>query len=164
MDNKKQSQHMVDALFVLILFCFFAVCALMLITLGSNIYQNTVNHMNSNYLSRTSFAYVSEKIRQKDTQGSVSIQEFGDGPALVLAESIEDTTYETWIYTEQGYLKELFCKQGTSLEPSAGQNIMSCTAFSIEESSPQLYRICISTDNKNNFSCYVNTKSSSIED
>lgn len=164
MNNKKQSQHMVDALFVLILFCFFAVCALMLITLGSNIYQKTVNHMNSNYSSRTSFAYVSEKIRQKDTAGSVSVKEFGDSSALVLTEYIEDLAYETWIYTDQGYLKELFCKQGTSLEPSAGQNIMPCTAFSIEKSSSQLYHIRISTDDENTFSCYVNTKSSAIED
>ena len=160
MNDAKQNQHMVDTLFVLILFAFFAICSLMLITLGSGVYQNTVDKMNSNYSSRTSFAYITEKIRQKDVENCLNIDTFGDGSALILKEEIDSEIYHTILYADDGYLKELFCKEGASLAPSAGQQIMPCNKFCISQLEHNLYQVAITTDENETFTCYANIKSS----
>lgn len=164
MNHKKQNQHMVDTLFVLILFAFFAVCSFMLIMLGSGIYQNTIDRMNSNYSSRTSFAYISEKLRQQDSENSIHIDTFGDSSALVITEQIDDVSYQTWLYTDEGYIKELFCKKDASLTPTAGQKIMSCESFDIVKVENNLYHITVTTDTEDTYSCYINAKSSYYED
>lgn len=68
---RNDSHHVVDILFVLALLCVFAVSAMILIILGANIYKVTVSHMNDNFSSRTSYAYIVQKIRQHEDRKSV---------------------------------------------------------------------------------------------
>ena len=58
MNNKNDNRHMVDILFVIALFCVFALSALMLVIIGSNVYKKTVTNMDNNFDSRTSFSYI----------------------------------------------------------------------------------------------------------
>ncbi len=153
------NRHVVDILFVLSLFCVFAASALMLITLGSNIYEETVSRMERNYSARTSFAYIDEKIRQKDSYNAVAKVSFGDGDALVLSEIIEEETYQTILYLDNGYLKELFCKQDAHLSPSAGQEIMTCSLLEIEQIKENLYHITITVSGQEPSSIYIGTYS-----
>ena len=62
--NQKQDKHIVDVLFVIGLFCIFALSSFFLISIGANIYRKTVAHMDENFNTRTSLSYVVEKIRQ----------------------------------------------------------------------------------------------------
>ena len=52
MNQRNENKHMVDVLFVIILFCVFAVSALILVMIGANVYKKTVNDMDSNFNSR----------------------------------------------------------------------------------------------------------------
>ena len=102
-----QKGHVVDFLFTLALFCVFAASALMVVVIGANVYRQTVRGMDSNYDSRTSLTYLTEKVRQNDAANAVTIRSVGDSPALVLSQQAGERIYETWIYVYDGYLREL---------------------------------------------------------
>ena len=105
--NQKQDKHIVDVLFVIGLFCIFALSSFFLISIGANIYRKTVAHMDENFNTRTSLSYVVEKIRQADAEGAVSIGTFEGNPALILSSEVNGIVYHTYIYEYHGMLKEL---------------------------------------------------------
>lgn len=72
-----QKGHVVDFLFTLALFCVFAASALMVVVIGANVYRQTVRGMDSNYDSRTSLTYLTEKVRQNDAANAVTIRSVG---------------------------------------------------------------------------------------
>ncbi len=133
MKEKMQRRHTIDILFVLILFTAFALCALILVIMGANIYDHTVDNMDTNFTQRTSYAYVTEKFRQNDVNASVSIGSFDDYDALVFSSEIDGTIYETYLYAYENSLMELFTKQGTVLPAKAGNSILQIDSFSVEE-------------------------------
>ena len=148
MNHSNTRRHIVDILFVLALFGVFAVSALVLVTIGANVYQNTVEDMECNFDSRTAMAYLTEKIRQNDGAGSVSIGELEGVEALLLKQEIEGENYITYLYFHEGSLRELFIKEGADLVGSAlsaGQTIMSLDALKLEQISPSLYSFEMTT-------------------
>lgn len=56
MYKSRENQHMIDILFVLSLFCVFAVSSVVIILFGAHIYRSTVSQMDDNYTARTSIA------------------------------------------------------------------------------------------------------------
>ncbi len=154
----KQENHIIDILFVIALFCIFALSAIFLISIGANIYGKTVSHMESNFNSRTTFAYITEKIRQSDKADAVSVGEFSNLPALLITEKQGETEYVTYIYQYEGYLKELMARRDTPLEPFAGQNLMAVTEFELTQVKDNLYSFTITAENSNKCSLYVSTK------
>lgn len=123
--------HVVDLLFTLALFCVFAFSSLSVAVIGANVYRSTVNNMGQNFSMRTSLAYVTEKVRQNDTAGAVYVQQLDDKPALVLEQSYNGTTYQTWIYHKDGSLRELFIRKGVAFSAQDGQEITQINAFSV---------------------------------
>lgn len=128
-----QKGHVVDFLFTLALFCVFAASALMVVVIGANVYRQTVRGMDSNYDSRTSLTYLTEKVRQNDAANAVTIRSVGDSPALVLSQQAGERTYETWIYVYDGYLREVFVAQGVQVKPTDGQPIKEQQSFLAEK-------------------------------
>lgn len=157
--NRQQEHHIIDILFVLALFCIFALSAVFLITVGANIYGKTVSHMEDNFNSRTSFAYVSEKIRQADKNDAVSTGEFDGVPAVLITEDVGHTRYITYLYQYNGYLKELMVREDTPLSPEAGQDILPVTEFSFEEVNNKLLAFTITTVDGNSCRLFVSKKS-----
>ena len=145
-----QERHfVVDILFVLALFGVFAVSALVLVTIGADIYQHTVNDMNTNYDSRTAIAYITEKIRQSDcvlSDGTpaVSIGTLEQTPALILTDELDGEYYCTYLYLHDGWLRELYMRQGAYLGDNmedAGKNILELESLSYEQAAPNLLRV-----------------------
>jgi len=145
MEFGTEKKHMVDFLFVIALFFVFALSALMLVMIGANVYKNTVNNMSVNFNSRTSYAYITEKIRQNDSYESVSTGDYQGLDAIILKQVINDTDYYTYLYQYDGYIKELFIKEGADIDPSAGQNILEAKDFSVSSAGTGLYNIQIVT-------------------
>lgn len=156
--NQKSDQHVIDILFVIALFCIFALSAIFLISIGANVYSKTVSHMDSNFNSRTSFAYVTEKIRQSDANNDISIGELNGLPALVITKTIGDNNYLTYLYAHEGYLKELMVREDTPLGPDAGQIIFEVTDFSLTQVNNSLFSFSITTDNENTCELFVSIK------
>lgn len=149
MRNLNDNRHVVDSLFVLILFSIFAVCAILIIAFGANIYQRTVNNLDEHFNITTSVAYIQEKFRQSDSSDAFSLAKFGDGDALCISSDINDTIYHTYIYKEDGFLKELNVKDGSQVSSQAGQSLLKVKAFSITDTGNGSYMFII-TDDKGN--------------
>ena len=162
MIQKNENRHVIDTIFVLALFAIFAVCALMLVSIGAGVYQKTVDDMNSNYNSRTTYSYIAEKLRQSDISGSVSIGQLDDLSALVLSEEIEGNIYSTYLYAYDGYLRELFVSPDFIISDqakNAGQKLLQIKDFSIQQISSGLYKFSMTTNDNQKLELFVSPKS-----
>ena len=110
----------VDTVFVLIIFCVFAISMLMVLMLGASIYKNMTVVSRDGYDERTTLSYFWTKLKNGDEEGRVYLGDFQGIPALCLAEVYGDTTYLTMIYKYQGKVCELFTEEGVQLDPDAG--------------------------------------------
>lgn len=149
MNFKNSKQHSIDILFMLSLFCVFALCAVVLIIFGANIYQNTVNKTADNYLERTSVAYLTEKLRQTDITQSVSVIQSDGIDMLNIETMIEGNMYSTRLYEYEGHLYECFSRSDILLSPDAGQKIFEINDLSFSFITSSLLQISFrDTDNE----------------
>lgn len=159
---EEPGRHIVDVLFVLALFGVFAASALMLVTLGANIYKHTVASMNGSFTERTAYSYITEKIRQNDTFDAVTVGELDGVPALVLTERMDEQEYCTYLYYYDGHLKELYIRKDTFAGTdilSAGQNIIALSSFSVEESADGLIKLILDTGTGSPLTLYAALRS-----
>ena len=131
--KNKDYRHIVDILFVISLFCTFVLSAIFLISIGANIYSNTMENMDGNFSSRTAVAYLTEKVHQSDENDAISVGEFEGHKSLILSSFVNDTEYLTYIYEHDGKLKELTKRSDISLSPGAGQEIIEIKSFQISQ-------------------------------
>lgn len=163
----REKHFIVDILFVLVLFGVFTVSALMLVMIGSEVYRRTVEDMSNNYETRTSVAYITEKIRQNDTapaentsymSNSISLSTLSGEPALVLTQNMNGETYCTYLYLYNGYLRELFIKAGSYPGEdtlAAGQEIMELSALHMTQATDNLFSIQLTTPDGDTHSIFV---------
>ena len=142
----EKQRHMVDKMFLVILFATFAICAFSLIMVGANVYSSTSGAMNENYEKRIDVSYVTEKIKQWDEKDSISIGTFHGRTALIHTEMVHDKKYLTYIYQGKDALRELTVREGLNTEKMHGEKIVSAKGFEIKEQD-QLYDIKITGDN-----------------
>ena len=157
--NQKQEHHIIDILFVIALFCMFALSAIFLISVGADIYGKTVSHMEANFNSRTAFAYVTEKVRQADASDNINIASLDGIPSLAITQTVNSTAYVTYLYQYEGQLKELMVREDTPLGPAAGQNILALNDFSLDKVNDRLYSFSLTTADGESCKFYVSTKS-----
>lgn len=158
MNNKSGNRHMIDILFVLTLFCVFAISALTLVTLGADIYQQTVDHMETNFESRTPYSYITQKIRQADRDDAVWVDQLEEVPAIVLKQTINQEDYYTYLYAYNGFLTELFVRANQPLSPSAGNPIVEVKDFQIKETQSNLFSINITTKSDEELQLQISTR------
>ena len=159
MYKRNDGKHMVDILFMIALFCVFAVSALMLVILGADVYKKTVSDMDQNYTSRTAFSYISEKIRQNDLDGNISVTKFGDGDAIEISETYSGTEYVTYLYMLDSSLCELGMLRDSNLSPENGDKIIELQSLQIENVSEQLYRVLLTPVEEDTITLYISTHS-----
>ncbi|MCI8632138.1 MAG: DUF4860 domain-containing protein [Lachnospiraceae bacterium] len=140
MNANHRPSHTTDLLFSLGLFCVFAACAFIVIMIGIHVYQGTVEDMQNTYSTRTALSYVTEKIRQHDRSGCVSTASLDGKTVLVLSDSIDDTTYLTYIYADESALYELTIQEGAEPQLDMGEAIIEVKDFSIEEAENGFYQ------------------------
>lgn len=134
MKNKKHPPlHSIDVLFTFSLFCIFTICSAIVIIIGIHVYQETVSQMQDTYSTRTALAYVGEKIKQHDTSGGILLSEIEDETALVMKDTIDHTTYLTYIYPNGDSLYELSVKEGTNISKNMGNKIIEVKDFTIKD-------------------------------
>lgn len=134
MHQKIQARHTVDLLFTLALFCVFAVSALAVVLVGANVYKRTVSGMETSFTGRTATSYIAQKVRQSDEQGAVSMMYIDSIPTLCLKKDIDGSSYHTYIYYYDGYLRELFCADSLDPKPDMGQPLVELSDFTITRS------------------------------
>ena len=143
MTSHSSRQHTVDSLFTLSLLGVFAISALLVTVFGANTYEKIVAKSSSIYEAGTSLSYIREKIRQNDTADSVSILQIEDTDVLCLKSNVNDRSYVTYIYWQDGALKELYQQEGYDLPLSAGQQILSVDGLEMKQLSDSLLYVAV---------------------
>ena len=162
---KQEHSFIVDVLFVLALFGVFAISALVLVTIGADVYQHTVQDMSANYETRTAVSYLTEKVHQNDItsadgESNACITTLNGTPALMLSQEINEEVYSTYLYLYDGYLKELFMQQNNSLGGNAleaGVNIMELDSFQLQQMNANLLSIEMATKQGESYKIYVSS-------
>lgn len=157
MSQKNTRRHLVDILFVLALFAVFTICGLLLIILGTHLYQKNMDDMNDNYANRTGYAFFTEKIRQSGNNCNIYIDHSSPIELLCIEQEFHDTMYITYLYEDEGYLKELFTRAENSFSPSEGIKILCLSNLSFEEIRPDLLSIHFMNDKNKPIQIYIDT-------
>lgn len=113
-----------------------------LIMVGANVYSHTASAMNENYEKRIDISYITEKIKQWDEQNSISIGTFHNKTVLIHTEMTAGKKYYTYIYQENGALRELMIRDGLDTKKVQGEEIVPVKGFEIKEQN-QMYDIRI---------------------
>ncbi len=138
MTNRRKTS-LIDFVFTLSLFGVFTVCALLVVVIGANVYRSIVGTQDANAMTRTALAYVAEKIRQNDGAGQIRLGDVEGTPALVISDGTGAEAYATYIYVDEGALKELFLPASATPGLLAGQIITEVGGFSMEQVSDGLF-------------------------
>lgn len=161
LDNKRSTK--IDSVFVIALFTMFAVTAFLLILIGAKQYQHTANTMDANYESRTITSYLTEKIRQNDSQGMIAITELEGTAALSLSTIENDVTYITYIYYYDNALREIVVNESSVFSLSSGQEIIKTGNFDAELIHNNLLKITITTSDQKTQTLFLSIHSSRKE-
>ena len=86
-------------------------------------------------------SYIATKFRQHDVQDGIFTDELNDIPALCFRDTINNQDYITYLYLDDGRLKELFTADGSSAQANAGTAIASLSDFQIEENANGFYHV-----------------------
>ena len=135
----------IDTVFVLIIFCIFAVSVLMVLMFGADIYQNMTGISREEHDERTVLSYIRTKVRNNDENGGVYAGEFQGLPALCYEEVIEGVAYRTAVYHYNGRVFELFSEAGLEFDPQDGVPIMDLNDLNIEPLEYGLIRVSAGT-------------------
>lgn len=135
MKNKIEQHHTIDFAFALLLFCLFTMCSLAVIFIGSQVYSSTVETLEQNYTQYTVIDYIQEKVRQNLAEGQIEVQDFNQNQVLCIHETYQQTPYTTYIYCDQGALKELFISDDQTFDKDRGETIMEVdhVSFQLQE-------------------------------
>lgn len=129
----RKSKHTIDFLFPIALFFVFACTSLVVLLFSANTYEKIVAQSNNNFESGTCLAYITEKIRQNDSDGSISISSIDGITALSIQENIDNHLFNTYIYEYEGTLRELYVQDGVSVSPKTGTIIMDINKLEMKE-------------------------------
>ena len=155
MNLLKRDRSIVDVIFMITVFGVFMLSALFVVLFGAKIYKKTAHDMSVNFSSRTSLAYVTEKLHQHDHKNGVEVIEDTKSPILKMTQFVNSDEYCTYLYEDNGYLKELTVRGDVALVRSAGKNILKLNSFESTRISDSLYRFNIEDDEGNKTEFYV---------
>ncbi len=164
MRSVEKRQSTVDTLFLLILFGVFLLSALFIVLFGAKIYQKTADDMTANFTERTTVSYVTEKIRQMDGFGQVSIKTMDGTQVLDLVTNVYGTDYHTYLYFDEGALREITGDSALPFQKENGTPVLSLVSFTMEEEAPSLLHFTATGKDAKTVSFYVSLQSSQKED
>jgi len=139
--NKSVKGQRIDTIFVLIIFCVFAVSVLMILMFGASIYKNINAMSRDGHAERTALSYIWTKAKNGDDAGKVYVGDFRGLPALCIDEEIFGTTYRTSVYFYDGWIYELFSETSLDFLPEDGTRVIEVTGVSFEELGHGLIRV-----------------------
>ena len=153
-----KKNHMIDFIFPVVLLLVFAVSALVVTLFAANVYQGTVESSSRNDTARTSLSYVTEKIHSADASGDVKLDTFDGRDAVVLTEEIDGEKYATYIYFDNGKIKELFAKADSEFTAENGTKIMDVKSFEMSKKKDRIYEFTCTDSDGEKASAIVSVK------
>lgn len=151
----KRDKSIVDVLFLLVLFGVFLLCALFIVLFGAKIYGNTVKNSTNEFNSRTSIAYVSEKIRQHDNAYGIEITGLDKDSTIKLSQELDGRVIVTYLYCYDNKLMEYTTNEGNVLNKQYGTYIMDLSGFDVKKCSDRLYNFLLTDMEGHTNSFYI---------
>ena len=136
-----ERKHVIDFLFPLALFFALAASSVALVVLASGSYSRQVHTSEDSYASCTALSYVTEKLHQADSSDAIDAGTFDGQDAILIRQEYSGQTYVTYLYAYDGYLRELFIKEGVAASAGDGREILATDGFSFEESRDGLFHL-----------------------
>ena len=159
MKQRTEKKHVIDFLFPLSVFFVLAASSVALVVLASGLYSRQVKESSDSYSGRTALAYVTEKIHQNDENGAVRTGTFDGTDALVIRQSYDEKEYVTYLYSYDGYLRELFIQEGTEANVSDGRRILETKDFKAKEMSEGIFHLYCENEDGKKTDTFVSVKS-----
>jgi len=125
--------HRIDTIFVLIIFCVFAVSVLMVLMLSASTYENVTELSREGHADRSVLSYIWTKVKNSDNAGQIHVGEFHGLSALYIEEDIGQTQYKTVVYHYNGWVYELFCEADLEFRPEDGAQIIRIENLTFED-------------------------------
>lgn len=122
----QQKGQTVNLLFTMLLFLVFVMCALFTVLIGGKVYENINSRIEENYSGQVVLNYVANKVRQGDRAGSVEVKTIDGTSVLELSQEISGREFVTWIYYQDGMVRELFTSTDSGLGLNDGLEIIDC--------------------------------------
>lgn len=155
----KRDKSIVDSLFLLVLLGVFLICALFIVLFGAKIYKNTVKSSEDSFFERTCCTYITEKIRQNDNSNGVSLLEEKGNDVLKLTKDINSNSFSTYLYCDDGYIKEYTRASDLPFDPSYGTNVIGASSFVVTKHSEHLLEFIVSNEEGVSTDFFVSIKS-----
>ncbi|MEG1931134.1 MAG: DUF4860 domain-containing protein [Anaerovorax sp.] len=127
--------------FVILLFFSLILCSLFTVLIGAQVYENINGRMEDNFRGQTALSYISNKVKQADSVGSVAVKIIDNTQVLVLEQVLGDAVYETKIYYRDGQIRELFSKKNAGLGLEAGIEILPSKGLTFTVVNDQLIEV-----------------------
>ncbi len=153
--------QMANALFTILLFLVFVLCALFSVLIGGKVYENINARAENTYQKDVALSYIANKVRQGDETGRVSLTEMAGISVLKLEQEIQDSVYVTFIYYQDGRLWELFTDEESGLGVGDGNEILECSPVSMEMEGKLLH---IKTEVEGGGSLWLTLRSGGADD
>ena len=163
MKKRLITRHPVAELASLLLFGIFVLFLLLMLLFSARLYQQTVKNTNAENTLGTAVSYLTTKFRQHDTVNGIFTGKLDNLSALCFRDTLNDQDYITYIYLDQGNLKELFTSDSSSANASAGTTIAQLSDFQISESRPGFYSFELKDSEGNKETFYLHQNSVSKE-
>lgn len=141
--RRQTTRGAVSGVFVFLLVGLFAVSALTLMLIGTQVYRNVTDAGAQSSQSQQLVSYLGNKLRASDAAGSVSVDDRDGLNVLCLRETYEDEEYVTLIYGYEGTVYEQLLPASEAFDPEAGQSIADAQSLSFSLSEPGLMTLSV---------------------
>ena len=153
---KNKSLHLMDTIFVLILFAVFVITALFISATGALAYKKAVGQMETRFNRQTCVSYITAKLRANNESGKISIGELNGINALCITDIFGGEEYVTYIYQCDGMVREMFCSAEISLDPNTGSALTEAKALEFSRDG-NMFIVTLTDNNDIVTTVYVNT-------
>lgn len=122
-----RNTHPAETLAALLTLTLLALCLLAVLLAGAGTCRRLTERGRASGDSRTAAQYLATRVRQADAAGTVSLEPFGTGNALVL----EEAGCRTWVYCHDGWLRELFTAGEGTFAPEDGERLLEAESLAL---------------------------------
>ena len=126
----KEKRYAITDVAALLVLTAFAMCVLLVLLTGANLYRKLVDSAEESYLHRTALQYLTTRIRQAE---AVEIGSFDGCDALILEETAGQEICVTRVYCYDGWLRELYTVPGAQVSARDGEALLEAAALALKQ-------------------------------
>jgi len=143
--RRRGGYTLIELVLVMLLLTFVAVSVFLLTGVGSSAYARLSDGRSRASDLRIALSYMDVRVKKIDGIGRVDTvpAPFGGGQALRLTQRLEDTDYETYLYVDQGVLKELYIRKGEALTPDMASDLARADALQVHFETDRLLAVTL---------------------